>query len=77
MGRGSHADPVVLSIVTMAHSVGLQVTAEGVETEEQKSLLKMIGCDVLQGYHFSRPIPAEQAELLLRTEAAGITAQPA
>lgn len=65
MGSGSHADSVVMSIATLAHSVGLQVTAEGVETDEQVKMLKLIGCDNLQGFHFSRPVPAEQLEQLL------------
>ena len=41
----------------MAHSLNLDVVAEGVETGEQLKLLNDLGCDVAQGYYFSRPIP--------------------
>ena len=41
----------------MAHSLNLDVVAEGVETGEQLKLLNGLGCDVAQGYYFSRPIP--------------------
>ncbi|MBL4613168.1 MAG: EAL domain-containing protein, partial [Emcibacter sp.] len=43
-------------------SLGLTVVAEGVETEEQAQILRQKGCDVLQGYFFSRPIPADDFE---------------
>ncbi|MEO0995973.1 MAG: EAL domain-containing protein [Pseudomonadota bacterium] len=48
---------VVRSIIDMAHSLDMRVTAEGVETEEQASQLAAMGCDELQGYLFSRPYP--------------------
>lgn len=51
---------IVTAIITMAHSFGLQVIAEGVETTEQMELLRKIGCDVIQGYHISRPIPIDR-----------------
>ncbi|RBW48562.1 EAL domain-containing protein [Marinobacter sp. F3R11] len=56
------------AIVIMAHKLGLKVTAEGVETEEQRQLLLSIGCDHGQGYLFSRPLPAaEFEEFLIKT----------
>ncbi len=51
---------IVSATIDLAHNLGLQVTAEGVETEEHASLLKDLGCDVAQGYFFSRPLPADQ-----------------
>lgn len=48
------------AIIVMAHKLGIQVIAEGVETEEQHQLLRKMGCDFAQGYLFSRPIPARQ-----------------
>jgi diguanylate cyclase (GGDEF)-like protein/PAS domain S-box-containing protein len=53
------------AIVVMAHKLGLKVIAEGIETENQRDLLKDIGCDFGQGYLFSRPIPADEFEKLL------------
>ncbi|BBB25642.1 EAL domain-containing protein [Amphritea japonica] len=47
------------AIIVMAHTLGIKVIAEGVETEEQKLLLMEVGCDFGQGYLFSRPIPAQ------------------
>jgi diguanylate cyclase (GGDEF)-like protein len=50
------------AIIVMAHKLGLKVIAEGVETHEQNSLLAAIGCDYVQGYFNSMPIPAQQFE---------------
>ncbi len=50
---------VVRMIIELAHTLGLEVVAEGVETEEQAALLKEMGCDFAQGYHFSKPLPPE------------------
>jgi diguanylate cyclase (GGDEF)-like protein/PAS domain S-box-containing protein len=55
------------AIVVMAHKLGLKVIAEGVETEQQRDLLKNIGCDFAQGYLYSRPVPPEEFDALLRT----------
>jgi diguanylate cyclase (GGDEF)-like protein len=54
------------AIVMMGHSLGLSVTAEGVETREQLSFLAAEGCDRAQGYLFSRPLPADDLEKYLR-----------
>lgn len=51
---------IVHSIVSMAHKLSMQVVAEGVETEECLVNLQSIGCDYAQGYHFGRPVNAEQ-----------------
>jgi diguanylate cyclase len=52
--------PLLTSIIALTHSVGHIVVAEGVETQEQAAFLTANGCDELQGYYFSRPVPAEQ-----------------
>jgi diguanylate cyclase (GGDEF)-like protein/PAS domain S-box-containing protein len=54
------------AIIVMAHKLELKVIAEGVETEEQRNLLSAAGCDFAQGYLFSRPIPPEEFEVLLK-----------
>jgi len=54
------------AIIVMAHKLGLKVIAEGVETEAQCKLLTHAGCDYAQGYLFSRPVPPEAFEALLK-----------
>ena len=58
------------AIIVMAHKLGLRVIAEGVETPEQRALLTAAGCDYGQGYLFARPMPAEQFDMLLRSQPA-------
>ena len=55
------------STIALAHSMGLSVIAEGVETEEQIAVLRSFGCGAFQGYYFSRPVNAEAFESYLKT----------
>ena len=57
---------IVAMIVSLAHTLGLKVIAEGVEDDAQVHLLKELGCDQIQGYYISVPVPAQQIESLLR-----------
>lgn len=57
--------------IALAHSLGLLVVGEGVETQAQYQFLKELGCDTLQGYYFSKPLPAEEIETWLRGSGAG------
>jgi len=56
---------IVEAVISLAHSLGLEVTGEGVETAEQLKLLRRMGCDLVQGYHLARPLPSEEVEQLL------------
>ena len=56
---------IVNTIIAMGHSMGIQVIAEGVETEEQLHFLRDLQCDVIQGYLISRPVPGDEATDLL------------
>ncbi|HLO64814.1 MAG TPA: EAL domain-containing protein, partial [Azonexus sp.] len=63
----SETDAAVASaVVTLARRLGLSVVAEGVETEAQRRFLADIGCDLLQGFLFARPLPAGEFEAWLR-----------
>jgi diguanylate cyclase (GGDEF)-like protein len=57
---------IVKTIIVMAHSLGLNVIAEGVETKTQQQLLLTQGCTHYQGYLYSKPVPVEQFDVLLR-----------
>ena len=59
------------AIIVMAHRLGLEVVAEGVETEQQRDVLKSIGCDYAQGFLFAPALPAGSFEALLQTQADG------
>jgi diguanylate cyclase (GGDEF)-like protein len=61
---------IVSTIISLAHSLGLTVVAEGVETQEQKRLLKLLRCEELQGYVMFRPMPGQQLRELLKTPGA-------
>jgi diguanylate cyclase (GGDEF)-like protein len=56
---------IVQTIIGMANNLGMEVIAEGVETEEQRAFLERHGCSTCQGYLFSKPVPIEQFEALL------------
>lgn len=56
---------LVMTIITLAHNLGLKVIAEGVETEEQLRFLHLLRCDEWQGFLYSKPVPADQFEELL------------
>ncbi len=64
----SHRDDaaICIAIITLAKSLGLQIVAEGVESEQQLAFLKYHECDVYQGYYFSKPINSETVPTLLR-----------
>jgi diguanylate cyclase (GGDEF)-like protein/PAS domain S-box-containing protein len=65
LGGNATGTALVRKITDLCHTLGLEVLAEGIETPEQATLLKDMGCDLGQGYYFGRPLPGEEfAELL-------------
>jgi diguanylate cyclase (GGDEF)-like protein/PAS domain S-box-containing protein len=65
---------IVRIVVMLAHNLGLKVIAEGVETQEQMELLRHIGCEMAQGYLFSKPVRPEVIEELLLDQQSGVSA---
>jgi diguanylate cyclase (GGDEF)-like protein/PAS domain S-box-containing protein len=59
---------IVRAIITMAHALGIQTIAEGVETREQLAFLRENHCDAMQGYYFSKPLPVEELTRLLHEQ---------
>lgn len=57
---------ITSSIIALAHALGLNVVAEGVETEDQRQMLEKLGCDEQQGFLFSRPVPEEKLAALIK-----------
>ncbi|GAA3973942.1 hypothetical protein GCM10022278_33780 [Allohahella marinimesophila] len=66
---------IVETSIRMAHALALKIVAEGVETKNTFDILTSMGCDVLQGYYMSRPIPFEALQCMLR-ETEGVFRHP-
>ena len=64
--RNSEGAKITEAIIRMAHSLGLNVIAEGVETFDQLEFLHRLGCDGYQGFFYSMPVTAPEIEVLLR-----------
>ena len=71
---GEERLPILTSMIHMAHSLGLRVTAEGIETPAQARYLMEHECDSLQGYYFARPVPAVRREAAMAQSAEAIEA---
>jgi diguanylate cyclase (GGDEF)-like protein/PAS domain S-box-containing protein len=68
VGSDSDDGTIALAIINLAGSLRLKVIAEGVETEAQLDFLRAHGCDEMQGYYFSRPLPIDEISRMLRDE---------
>jgi diguanylate cyclase (GGDEF)-like protein len=71
LGTTGNAGAIIQSIVTLGHALGMKVLAEGVETDEQRVLLRLAGCDEMQGYLFAKPRPAEAIDKVVARVAGG------
>ena len=65
LGEDVEDTAIVHMIIELAHTLGLEVIAEGVKNEEQAELAREMGCDMAQGYHFAKPLPPEEIPALL------------
>ena len=67
VGCNPEDEAIAAAIIAMAHSLGLKVVAEGVETQAQLDVMRALGCEEMQGFFFSRALPAEQFDALIRS----------
>jgi len=70
MAKDENDASIVRATVSLAHDLGLEVVAEGVEDQASQDALSNMGCEYIQGYHIARPMPHDQlTELLIASEA--------
>ena len=67
IGESRKTENIIRAIIDMAHHMNILVIAEGAETEEQVDFLRENGCDYIQGYYFSKPLPQDEFDELLNT----------
>ncbi len=77
LDHSANAGVVIQAIVALGRALGLSVLIEGVETEEQRVLLRLAGCSEMQGFLFARPAPREEIDRLVATNAAALPARRA
>lgn len=70
-------EAIATTIIAMAHALRLSVLAEGVETEDQLSMLRAKNCDEIQGYYLCRPLPPEEVRRFMQYHSPGLSAEPA
>jgi diguanylate cyclase (GGDEF)-like protein len=76
MGRRRDYAAVIDAIILLAHNLGIQVVAEGVETADHAAMLCALDCDFAQGYFFAKPLPADEAEQFITTGHKQLSPQP-
>lgn len=77
LGRDPDDEAITSTVITMAHSLGLNVVAEGVESEAQMEFLREHGCDEIQGYWLARPLEVDQCLAFILARTPGVVAPPA
>ncbi|HET8546346.1 MAG TPA: bifunctional diguanylate cyclase/phosphodiesterase [Pseudolabrys sp.] len=77
LGRSSNGGVIIQAMVALGRALGLSVLVEGVETEHQRVLLRLAGCDEMQGFLFARPAPAREIDALLEKARQDGTPRPA
>lgn len=65
IGKDQKSDAIVVSIIDLAHRMGMKVVAEGIENQQQSDFLRAYGCDYLQGFYYYKPMSAEEFSKLL------------
>jgi len=75
LGAAGNTGAIIHAIVTLGHALGMKVLAEGVETNEQRVLLRLAGCDEMQGFLFAKPCPAEAIDRILAKPSARSSAR--
>jgi EAL domain-containing protein (putative c-di-GMP-specific phosphodiesterase class I) len=68
IGKSSKANSLLQSLITLGDALDLQVVAEGIETQEQGELITLLGCEYLQGFFYSRPMPIDQLPALTKRD---------
>ena len=76
LGTSSNGGVIIQAIVALGRALGLSVLVEGVETEQQRVLLRLAGCDEMQGFLFARPAPAKAIDRLLGQAKSGDRGRP-
>jgi EAL domain-containing protein (putative c-di-GMP-specific phosphodiesterase class I) len=77
IGADAHGAEMVRVIVALAHTLSMDVVAEGVESEEQCAHLRALGCEYMQGFHFSKPVDVWEAGRLIASQPWDRPADPA
>jgi diguanylate cyclase (GGDEF)-like protein/PAS domain S-box-containing protein len=73
IGKDPEGRAIIVAIISLAESLGLRTIAEGVETDDQLEFLRDQGCNEVQGYYFSKPLPADEFDAFVRARHASAT----
>lgn len=76
MAGDLHDASIVRSTIELAHNIGLKVVAEGVEDNETLAQLASMGCEIAQGYYFSRPLPSSELPRWMKSSPWGFSMSP-